>query len=102
MKSTLKKLDAGQLDMMWSMLKLGGMKANVHDVEKLIEYSDVIRQALIQKTAGQRDNGSGEYVDFNDLGTYINCIVCCVLVLRVSGWLDKLMDIMNKEMVKIA
>jgi hypothetical protein len=87
-KSTLQNLDSGQLDLMWSMLQLGGIKADDHDVDKLIEYADKIRQALIQKTAGQRSNDPNGYVSFDDLGTYINLLVLEVLTLRVGGRLE--------------
>lgn len=89
-KATLANLDAGQLDAMWSMLRLGQMQATDKDVDRLIEHADKIRQALIQKTAGQRDNDPNGYVDFKDIGTYINLLVLDVLVLRVSGWLERM------------
>lgn len=89
-KSTLEKLDAGQLDLMWSMLQLGGIHATNEDVDKLIEYADIIRQAMVQKTAGQRSNDPSGYVCFEDLGTYINLLVLRVLVLRVGGRLEKM------------
>ena len=87
-KSTLQNLDSGQLDFMWQMLQLGGIEADDHDVDKLIEYADKIRQALIQKTAGQRSNDPSGYVSFEDLGTYINLLVLEVLTLRVGGRLE--------------
>lgn len=91
-KATIKNLDAGQLDLMWSMLQLGGIKASNDDVDALIEHVDIVRQAMIQKTAGQRSDGPKEYVDFNDLGTYINLIICEVLVLRITGRLERMYD----------
>lgn len=92
-KVTLKNLDSGQLEMMWSMLKLGGMKASKNDVKALIDSTDFIRQALIQKTAGQRSDDPNGYVDFDDLQTHINIIVCACLSLRASGVMEKLMDV---------
>lgn len=91
-KATLKNLDSGQLEMMWSMLKLGGLKASVHDVQALINSTDYIRQALIQKTAGQRKDDHEGYVDFDDLQTHINILVCACLSLRSSGVIEKLME----------
>jgi len=91
-KATIENLDTGQLDLMWSMMQLGGIKASNTDVDKLIEHSDMVRQALIQKTAGQRSNDPREYVSFDDLGTYINLIVCEVLALRISGRLERMYD----------
>lgn len=96
-KATLKNLDSGQLEMMWSMLKIGCMKASEHDVKALIDSTDYIRQALIQKTAGQRSDDPNGYVNFDDLQTHINILVCACLYLRASGMLEKLMDIMEKE-----
>ena len=91
-KSTLKNLDSGQLDIMWSMLQLGKMEATDKDVDNLIEHIDKIRQAMIQKTAGQRFNDPNGYVPFEDVGTYINLAVLDVLVLRVSGRLERMYD----------
>lgn len=91
-KATMKNLDSGQLEMMWSMLKLGGLKANKNDVQALIDSTDFIRQALIQKTAGQRSDDPNGYVDFDDLQTHINIIVCSCLSLRASGVMEKLME----------
>lgn len=94
-KAILKNLDSGQLEMMWSMLKLGGLKASVHDVQALINSTDYIRQALIQKTGGQRADDPNGYVDFDDLQTHINIIVCACLSLRSSGVMEKLMDLIE-------
>lgn len=91
-KATIENLDAGQLDLMWSMLQLGGIEADNHDVDDLIEYADKIRQALIQKTAGQRSNDPNGYVSFEDIGTYINLLVIEVLTLRVGGRLERMYD----------
>jgi hypothetical protein len=76
--------------MMWAMLRIGGMKASKADVQALITSTDYIRQALIQKTAGQRSDDAKGYVDFDDLQTHINILVCACLTLRASGMLDKL------------
>ena len=92
-KATIGALDAGQLEMMWSMLRLGSLKASEDDVKALIENTDAVRQALIQKTAGQRTDDPRGYMDFDDLGTHINLIVCACLALRASGMLEKLLEI---------
>ena len=97
MKSTLENLDAGQLDLMWSMLQIGGIKASDHDVDKLIEYADKIRQAMIQKTAGQRSDDPRGYVCFEDLGTYINLMVIEVLTLRIGGRLELMYERKGKN-----
>lgn len=96
-KATLKNLDSGQLEMMWSMLKIGGLKASKNDVQALIDSTDYIRQALIQKTAGQRSDDPNGYVDFDDLQTHINILVCACLSLRASGVLEKMTEIMEME-----
>lgn len=85
LKATLKNLDSGQLEVMWSMLKIGRLKASKNDVQALIESTDYIRQALIQKTAGQRSDDPNGYVDFDDMQTHINILVCACLSLRASG-----------------
>lgn len=94
-KATVQNLDSGQLDMMWSFLQLGNIKPDVKDAERLIEYTDKIRQALIQKTGGQRNNDPSEYVNSRDIGTYINMIVIECLSLRISGALERLMELMK-------
>lgn len=94
-KSTLNNLESGQLEMMWSMLKIKGMKASKHDVQALIDSTDFIRQALIQKTGGQRSDDPKGYVDFDDLQTHINILVCACLSLRVSGVLEKIMEMIE-------
>ena len=96
-KAILKNLDSGQLDMMWSMLKLGGLKASKGDIEALIESTDFIRQALIQKTAGQRTDDAKGYVDFDDLQTHINILVCSCIALRASGVFDRLNEIIDDD-----
>ena len=94
-KAILKNLDSGQLEMMWSMLKLGGLKASTHDVQAMINSANYIRQALIQKTGGQRSNDPNGYVDFDDLQTHINIIVCGCLSLLESGVMEKLMKVIE-------
>lgn len=96
-KATLKNLDSDQLEMMWSMLKIGGLKASKHDVQALIESTDFIRQALIQKTAGQRSDDPNGYVNFDDLQTHINILVCACLSLRASGVLEKIMEEVSED-----
>lgn len=91
-KISVASLDAGQLEMMWSFLQLGQIEATDADVDNLIQNADIIRQALIQKTAGQRSGDPKGYVDFNDLGTYINMLVLNVLVLRIGGRLERMKE----------
>ena len=86
-KATVKRLDEGQLDVMWNFLRAGMVKPNI---PALKEYCDQLRQAMIQKTAGQRSDEPAEIVSFDDLQTVINCIVIEAMALRLSGALDKL------------
>ena len=87
MKNTVEELDRGQLDMMFNMLRMGYQKANI---PALKENCDLLRQAMIQKTAGQRKDDSANYVRFEDVGTICNCIVIETMCLYLSGELDKL------------
>lgn len=91
MKPTVSALDAGQLDMMWSFLMMGKQESNV---EALKENCDLLRQAMIQKTAGQRKEGG---VNFDDIGTICNCIVIEAMCLYLSGDLDKLEGMQNDK-----
>ena len=94
-KPTLKRLDMGQLDLMWQFLQLRkNCTCTKGDVQTLKTHLDSIRQALIQKTAGQRKDNNIETVSFDDLGTYINLIVCDCLSLYIYGALDRLEEIL--------
>ena len=96
-KHTLSDLDAGQLDAMWQFLQLGKLEPDAKDIKRLIEYTDKVRQALLQKTAGQRKDDLKEYVQYNELGTYINLIVIECLTLRISGVFDKMLEVLRHE-----
>lgn len=101
----LKNLDSGQLDMMWNFLRLNPRNTCVKsDVRELKNFLDKIRQALIQKNAGQRKNNPSEYINYDDLGTYINNAIISALWLYINGGLDVLenqleenIDISNKK-----
>lgn len=86
-KATLENLDNGQLELMWNFLRFGKQKPNV---PALKEHLDAIRQCMIQKTAGQRKDDPKEYINMNDIGTHINCVVIEAMCLYLSGALDKL------------
>lgn len=97
-KFSVAALDAGQLDMMWSCLMLGGFRASPADVQCMIESADAVRQMLIQKTGGHhRKTDPAYYVPASEMGTHINLIVVSALALRVSGVLDRLLEIMDRE-----
>lgn len=89
MNTDLKNLDNGQLDMMWNFLKLSRKNTcTKQDVRLLKEYLDKIRQAMIQKTANQDGKKHKNYVDFEDLWTYINLVVIQSMELYIHGGLD--------------
>ena len=90
MKTTIKALDEGQLDFMWNFLRAGMVKSNI---PALKEYCDQLRQAMIQKTAGQRNDDPKYQVDFDDIGTIINCIVIEAMALYLSGDLEKIEEV---------
>lgn len=50
----------------------------------------MLRQLMIQKTAGQSKYKRPYEVDFRDTGTIVNCIVIETMQLYLSGALDKL------------
>lgn len=97
-KHNLRELDNGQLQAMWNFLKLQRKNTcTKEDVRILKEHLDIVRQAMVQKTAGQRDTDLDTYVDFVDIGTYINFVVIEVLQLRIHGGLDALEEILPDE-----
>lgn len=89
-KATVKRLDAGQLDMMWNFLRVGYQKANIPALKELCNQ---LRQAMIQKTAGQRSDDPSENVSFDDVMTIANSIVIETMALYLSGELDKLEEL---------
>ena len=87
-KHSTYELDMGQLELMWNFLRFGAQRPNVPALKDLCEQ---LRQAMIQKTAGQRKGDPEHYIDlFNDTGTIINCIVIETMALYLSGGLDRL------------
>lgn len=84
---SVRKLDEGQLDMMFNPLRMGYQKANI---PVLKEHLDAIRQAMIQETGGNRENDPPYYTKHEDIGTHINCVVVEAMCLYLSGELDKL------------
>lgn len=91
-KPTVKRLDEGQLDLMWSFLRIGNQKPNIPALKELCNQ---LRQAMIQKTGGQRADDPKEYVPLDDLPTIINCIVIETMALHLSGALDKLGEVLD-------
>lgn len=75
-----------QLDTMWSFLQMGGMKSNIPSLK---EHCMMLRQMLMQKTAGQRRDKKSD-IPFDHLDTIKNVIVVEAMALVLSGDLDKL------------
>lgn len=87
-KHSVRDLDEGQLEMMWNFLRMGCQyKPNV---PVLKEHLEAIRQAMVQKTGGNRETDPAYYTDHDDVGTHINCVVVEAMCLYLSGYLDKL------------
>lgn len=84
---TVKRLDEGQLDMMWNFLRMGYQNPSI---QALKENLDAIRQMMVQKTAGQDGYSANEAISFDDLQTHINCVVIESMCLYLSGALDRL------------
>lgn len=80
-------LDMGQLEVMWNFLRFGAQRPNVPALKGLCEQ---LRQAMVQKTAGQRKDDPENYVEFSDVGTIVNSIVIETMALYLSGGLDRL------------
>lgn len=81
-----KRLRPDGFDMMWSFLMMGGQEANI---PALKEHCELLRRAMMQKTAGQRKDKPKD-VDFDDVPTLCNFIVIEAMALYLSGDLDKL------------
>lgn len=97
-RPTLGKLDEGQLELMWQFLQL--KKECTLDKSHIVSFKatlDKIRNALIQKTAGQRKDDKQDTVNFDDLGTYMNIAICQALELYIYGGLDVLEDNLPEE-----
>ena len=94
----LERLDACQLDFMYSMIRLRKGGAVKKDVRDLISYLDDIRQAMIQMTGGEQAQSKAKSIVFRELGTHLNLAIVAALWLRVTGALDELEKILpDKE-----
>lgn len=95
MEHNVENLDAGQLDAMYNMIRMGHQKANIPALKDLC---DQLRQCMIQKTGGQEKYGKPHEIDIaNDLGTITNCIVIETMCLYLSGQLDRLEDMQTAQ-----
>lgn len=90
-KATVENLDRGQLELMWSFLKMGNGMPNISALKGNL---DLLRQMMIQKTAGQDPYGKSHEIPYEYLDTIINCIVIETMQLYLSGGLDNLGDVM--------
>lgn len=93
-KRTPKELDEGQLELMWNFLRMGHQKPNIPALKENLES---IRQAMIQKTGGQKGYSKSEAIDFTELPTHINNVVIEAMCLYLSGTLDKLEEAYEQQ-----
>jgi hypothetical protein len=93
-KHSIKELDEGQLELMWNFLRMGHQKPNI---PALRENCNALRQAMVQKTGGCREDDPAYYTKREDIGTHINCIVIETMCLYLSGALDKLEELCNGQ-----
>lgn len=97
-KHTIKELDEGQLEMMWNFLRFDKKQENTkEDVRAMKRNLDIIRQAIVQKTGGQRGDDPKEYVPLADVATYINFVVLDAMDLYLHGGLDKLEEVLEDD-----
>ena len=82
-----------QFDVMWSFLQKGGMKSNIPCLK---EHCMMLRQMMMQKTAGQRDNKKND-IPFEHFDTIKNNIVIEAMALVLSGDLDKIDGLEQKD-----
>lgn len=95
LKYNTEELDAGQLDLMFNMIRFGYQK--VPHIGTLKSFCDQLRQGMIQTDSGMRENSPKHYVRYDEIGTIINCIVVETMCLYLSGALDKLEEIYDKN-----
>ena len=82
-----------QFDVMWSFLQKGGMKSNIPCLK---EHCMMLRQMMMQKTAGQRENKKND-IPFEHFDTIKNNIVIEAMALVLSGDLDKIDGLEQKD-----
>lgn len=82
-----------QFDTMWRFLQMGGMKSNIPSLK---EHCMMLRQMLMQKTAGQRKDKKSD-IPFEHLDTIKNVIVVEAMALVLSGDLDQIEDLEDVE-----
>ena len=96
-KHNIGSLDKGQLDLMYSFMKLRKGGALKSDVRTLKENLDAIRQAMVQMTGGEQSCSTADSIPLSDIGTYINTAVVSALWLRTTGALDQLEDLLPED-----
>ena len=82
-----------QFDVMWSFLQKGGMKSNIPCLK---EHCMMLRQMMMQKTAGQGENKKND-IPFEHFDTIKNNIVIEAMALVLSGDLDKIDGLEQKD-----
>lgn len=80
-----KKVSDDAFDAMWSMLQFGHQKA---DYPALKEHCLMLRQMMLQKTAGQRKDRPKD-IPFENLDAIKNIIVIEAMMLVLSGEFEK-------------
>ena len=73
-KHNVENLDKGQLEFMWNFMRFKcGQKSNI----PLLKHNlDILRQAMIQKTGGQKLYKKADDVSYEDLGQTMYCSFC--------------------------
>ena len=97
MSKWTEKLDNGQLDLMWSFLQFRRNDVSLKDIQNLENLLDDLRTAMLQKSGGQPDNSGTkkDYINFEDIGTIVNCIVVETMHIYLHGGFEKLKEVLK-------
>lgn len=97
MPTWISKLNNGQLDMMWNFLRFRPGRPSVEDVETLEKHLDDLRVMMIQKADGKREGKTKGALDFDDMGTTLNCIIIEIMGIYLDGGLRMLKVVLEDE-----
>lgn len=97
MSKWTKKVDNGQLELMWNFLKFKKDGVNLKDIQNLESLLDDLRTAMLQKTGGQEKYAEKSKGDINieDVGTIVNCIVIETMHIYLHGGFEKLKEVLK-------
>lgn len=97
MSKWTENLDRGQLDLMWNFLKFMNDGVTVKEVENIERLLDDLRTGMVQKSGGQPNNSGTkkDYINFEDVGTIINCIVVETMHIYLHGGFEKLKEVLK-------